>query len=97
MPAGNALFTAPANGTMVKDRVRNYFYNPPFNKLNLGLFKEFRITEAHRVLFRAEGFDAINHPNWGGIDNGPRNGTFGKVTGKTDDRRNIQLSLRYSF
>ena len=95
--SGNALFTAPAAGTMVKDRIRNYFYNPAFNNLNLGLFKEFRIGEAHRVLFRAEGFDVNNHPNWGGIDGGPRSGTFGKVTGKTDDRRNIQLSLRYSF
>jgi hypothetical protein len=95
--SGNSLFTPPAAGTMVKDRIRNYFYNPPFNNLNVGLFKEFRITESHRFLFRAEGFNVNNHPNWGGVDGNPRNGTFGKVTAKNDDRRNIQLSLRYSF
>ena len=94
---GAALFTAPAAGTMVKDRIRNYFYNPSFNNLNVGLFKTFRISESHRVLFRAEGFNANNHPNWNDVDGGPRSGTFGKVTGKKDDRRNIQLSLRYSF
>ena len=82
---------------MVKDRIRNYFYNPPFNNVNLGLFKEFQIKESHKLLFRAEGFDVFNHPNWSGVDGGPRSGTFGKVTTKTDDRRNIQLSLRYMF
>jgi hypothetical protein len=94
---GTSLFTAPATGTIVKDRIRNYFYNPSFNNLNVGLFKTFRISESHRVLFRAEGFDVLNHPNWNGVDGNPRSGTFGKVTSKNDDRRNIQLSLRYSF
>ena len=95
--SGNPLFTVPANGTMVKDRIRNYFYNPAFNNFNLGLFKEFQIKESHKLLFRAEGFDVFNHANWSNVDSNPRNGTFGKVTTKTDDRRNIQLSLRYMF
>ena len=50
---------------MVKDRIRNYFYNPAFNNLNLGLFKEFRITEAHRFLFRAEGVRRQQPPELG--------------------------------
>ncbi len=91
------LFTAPAAGTMVKDRIRNYFYNPAFNNMNLGLFKNFRIGEKQIVLFRAESFNALNHPNWNGFDSNPRSGTFGKITTKNDDRRNLQLSLRYSF
>jgi len=95
--SGNALFTQPAPGTIVKDRIRNYFYNPGFNNINLGLFKEFAVTERHRFLFRAEGFNVLNHPNWGGINADPRSSGFGKVTGKNDDRRNLQLSLRYSF
>jgi hypothetical protein len=48
--------------------------------------------------FRAEAFDVFNHPNWNGIGTDPTNlGTFGKVTGKSDDRRNLQLSLRFQF
>jgi len=94
--SGNAPLTAPANGTMVKDRVRNAFYNPGFQNWNLGLFKEFAASERHKLLFRAEAFNWLNHPNWSGMDTGPRNATFGKVTGKTD-QRNLQLSLRYSF
>jgi len=44
----------------------------------------------------AEAFNWPNHPNWGGVDNSPTSSTFGKVTGK-NDQRNLQLSLRYSF
>jgi hypothetical protein len=93
---GGALFTAPAAGTIVRDRLRNAFYNPGFQNWNIGLFKEFAVTEKHRVLLRAEGFNWLNHPNWAGMDTNPRNATFGKVTSK-NDQRNLQLSLRYSF
>jgi hypothetical protein len=90
------LFTPPATGTIVRDRLRNYFYNPGFQNWNVGLFKEFALTERHKVLFRAEAFNWINHPNWSGFDSNPRSSTFGKVTGKSSER-NLQLSLRYSF
>jgi len=90
------LFSPPAPGTMVKDRLRNYFYNPGFQNWNIGLFKEFAVTERHRVLLRGEAFNWLNHPNWSGFDADPRSATFGKVVSKTD-QRNLQLSLRYSF
>ena len=48
------------------------------------------------MTFRAEAFNWINHPNWGGADTNPTAATFGKITGKGGER-NIQLSLRYSF
>jgi len=94
--SGTSLFTAPAAGTMVKDRLRNYFRNPGFQNWNLGLFKQFAITEKHRVLFRAEAFNWINHPNWSSLTIDPASSSFGKVTSKTANR-NLQLSLRYSF
>jgi hypothetical protein len=93
---GSPLFTQPAAGTIVKDRLRNYFYHPGFQNWNLGLFKEFAATERHRVLFRVEAFNWPNHPNWSGVDSNPRSSAFGKVTGKGSER-NLQLSLRYSF
>lgn len=96
MNGSTPLFTAPANGTMVKDRLRNYFYNPGFQNWNIGLFKEFAVTERHKFLLRGEAFNWINHPNWGGFDSNPRSSTFGKVTGKSSER-NLQFSLRYSF
>ncbi|MCB1022213.1 MAG: TonB-dependent receptor [Acidobacteria bacterium] len=96
--SGNPLFTAPAQGTFSSTQHRNqYLHGPGFQNWNLGVFKNFSITERQKVSFRAELFNLPNHPNLGGVDSNPRNSTFGRVTSKNNDRRNIQLSLRYSF
>ena len=106
---GNPLFTRPANGTIVTDRVRGILYGPGFQNHNFGLFKEFTVKESHRVIFRLEAFNWPNHPNWGGPDTNPNNivigtdgkvdlsrSSFGKITSKGGDRQ-LQLSLRYQF
>jgi hypothetical protein len=97
--SGSALFTAPAPGTFVTENgIRNTIYNPGFNNWNLGLFKKFAINERIGFQFRAEAFDAFNHPNWNTVNLDPTNlATFGKITSKTDDARNLQLSLRFYF
>jgi len=91
-------FTAPAVASFASNPARNVVYNPGFNNWNLGLFKKFAINERAAFQFRAEAFNAFNHPNWSGIGTDPTNlGTFGKVTGKSGDVRNLQLSLRFQF
>ena len=66
-PDGTPIFTAPAAGTFVNQAgVRNLTYAPGFNNWNLGLFKKFAITERFGFQFRAEAFDAFNHPNLSG-------------------------------
>jgi hypothetical protein len=90
------IFTRPAAGTFVKERVRNMLYHPGFQNWNAALFKTFGITETHRLQFRAESFNFLNHPNWSNADTNPNSSTFGKVTGKSSERQ-LQLSLRYSF
>ena len=62
---GSRFFTAPANGTFA-NQTKNIYYGPGFQNWNLGLFKTFSITERHRITFRAEAFNWLNHPNWGG-------------------------------
>ena len=98
-PDGTPIFTPPAKGTFVtQDGVRDSVYSPGFNNWNLGLFKKFAVTERFGFQFRAEAFNAFNHPNLGTVQLDPTNkATFGKITGKTDDVRNLQLSLRFYF
>jgi Carboxypeptidase regulatory-like domain/TonB-dependent Receptor Plug Domain len=98
-PGGSLLVTAPAAGTFAHDNTaRNVLYNPGFNNWNMGLFKKFAITERTGFQFRAEAYDVFNHPNWGGVGSDPTNlGTFLKVTNKTGDARNLQVSLRFYF
>jgi len=95
---GSPLFTAPAQGTfMSQQNVRNAIHNPGFQNWNIGLFKKFAINERTGFQFRAEAFNAFNHPNWSGANFDPQSSSFGKVTSKTGDVRNLQLSLRFYF
>jgi hypothetical protein len=96
---GQLVFSPPAAGTFNhQSGIRDLVRLPGFNNWNLGLFKSFPINERIGLQFRAEAFDAFNHPNWGGPGIDPTNlSTFGKVTSKTDDARNLQLSLRLFF
>ena len=49
------------------------------------------------VQFRAEIFNFLNHANWNGAEANPTNAAFGRITGKDNSRRDIQLSLRFLF
>jgi predicted heme/steroid binding protein len=96
--SGNPLFTQPTKGQFVhQENVRNIIHNPGFWNWNTGLFKKIAVTERTGFQFRAEAFNVLNHPNWGGANFDPTSSSFGKVTGKTGDVRNMQLSLRFYF
>jgi hypothetical protein len=97
--SGSAIFTPPAQGTFVTGpSSRNFYHNPGLENFNVGLYKKFAITERTGFQLRAEAFDLLNHPNLSGANTNPLNlATFGKVTSKTDDVRNLQLSLRFYF
>ncbi len=65
-----------------------------------------RLGGTRRLQFRAEAFNFINHPNLGSIDTGdlqgqnqadPLSGNFGRITSKSDNPRDIQLSVRFQF
>ena len=96
---GTLKFKQPTKGTFNhQDGIRDLIYRPGFNNWNLGLFKSFAITETVGFQFRAQAYNAFNHPNWNAPGMNPTSlSTFGKVTGKTDDVRNLQLSLRFQF
>jgi hypothetical protein len=111
-PDGSPIFTAPAPGTFVTQRVRNIIYQPGFSNWNLGLFKAIPINERFGFQFRAEAYNVWNHPNWCGgsgcsgttnVGLDPNNlSTFGKVLAKGSGssgqgERNLQLSLRFYF
>ena len=92
-------WSAPAKGTFNhQPGIRDMLYNPGFENWNLGLFKKFALNERAGFQFRAEAFNAFNHPNWNGVGTDPTNlTTFMKVTSKNGDVRNIQGSLRFYF
>jgi predicted heme/steroid binding protein len=96
---GSLIFTAPAKGVFNhQEGIRDPLHAPGFINFNMGLFKKFAFTEKTGLQFRAQAFNVFNHPNLGSPAINPTNlSTFGKITGKTGDVRNLQLSLRVFF
>jgi len=90
-----AAFTQPAAGTFGQ-QPRNILRNPGFWEWDLGIRKNFPITEKQHLQFRTELFNVVNHPNWGGANANPTSATFGKITSKSGNRT-VQLALKYIF
>ena len=77
--------------------------------VDLSLFKQFKFTERWQLQFRAEFFNAFNHPNFGNPNSNISSpGGFGKVSntlapilgndsGGPGDPREIQLALKLYF
>jgi hypothetical protein len=59
--------------------------------------KNFPIRESFRLQFRAECYNAWNHPNFANPNANPTSTSFGRVTNITTDPRNFQFSLRLKF
>jgi hypothetical protein len=90
-----AAFAQPAQGTFGV-QPRNILRNPGFWEWDLGIRKNFPVTERSRLQFRTELFNLNNHPNWGGANANPTSASFGRVTSKSGNRT-IQLALKYIF
>jgi len=61
---------------------------PPTNNTTMSLFKQFSIREGMRLEFRAEAFNAFNHPQFCGPNNGTTSVSFDS-SGKIDNTSNF--------
>lgn len=90
-------FALPALGTFGTCRPRA-FHGPGLNESDLSLFKSFALGGARSFEFRAEFFNAFNHPSF---QNPSANisipGAFGKSTGTTTNPREIQFAGKFFF
>lgn len=90
-----AAFGQPVAGTFGVQE-RNLLRNPGFWNTDVGLRKEFYVTETQHLQLRWEIFNVFNHPSWGGANADPTSGSFGLVTSKGGNRV-LQLALKYIF
>ncbi len=75
---------------------RGVIAGPGTTNLDFGFQKYFRIREGHQLQFRAELFNALNHPNFLNPNLTANSSLFGRITAAQAGRQ-IQLALRYSF
>jgi hypothetical protein len=74
------------------------FHGPGWENVDFSIFKSFRFTETRRIEFRAEFFNAFNHPNFGNPGASITSlGSFGKVSSTVGDPRDIQFALKIYF
>jgi hypothetical protein len=72
------------------------FLSPGMERIDLGLMKNFKISERSNLQLRAESFNALNHTNFGGIDTDLADGTFGQAT-SAHMPRTMQFSGKLYF
>ena len=66
----------------------------------LSMFKQFavpKLREGTMVEFRAEAFNALNHPQFGAPNLTVGSSAFGKVTSQANSPRQVQLGLKLYF
>jgi len=101
-----ACFTAaPAvtGGVLVGNSGRNRFYGPGLTTVDFSTFKNFAFRERFRVQFRAELFNALNHPNFAApnflndANNSIGTGNAGVIGSTSTSSRQIQLGLKLAW
>lgn len=98
-----STFSEPYAGTFGNCSVGNV-RGPGYINVDLGIHKQFPITESKRVEFRTDMFNAFNHANLtvpnmscgSYTSGGTCSPTMGLVTGSLDGR-NIQFALKFYF
>ncbi len=69
---------------------------PNQDRWDFSMIKNFRITERFVTQFRAETFNALNHPNLSDPNTDPTSPSWGTITGQ-DTARSWQLSLKVTW
>jgi hypothetical protein len=78
-------------------RTESLLRAPGLVNFDFGVLKGFRLTESHRIDFRAEMFNLPNRPNFGSPGtNVDVPGSLGRITSASDGRI-IQFALKYVF
>ncbi len=75
-----ACFAPPQPGSKGDESSRFFVRNPPTNNLDLSLSKNFAIVKSVKFEFRVDMFNALNHPQFTGVN---ATANFASLTDKT--------------
>ena len=89
-------FAQPAPFTF-GDAGRNIIQGPGIINVDLSLAKRVSMGGPRHLEFRAEVFNAANHPIFGFPNTNLSNAAYGRITSTRIDSRQIQLALRFAF
>ena len=75
---------------------RNVVRAPAFYQMDLGLHKDFTLTEAVKLSFRTEAFNLLNKTNFAAPNGNRSSGSFGSIT-STYPARQVQFGLKLEY
>jgi hypothetical protein len=93
----SAFAQVPAGANRFGNSPRNNIYGPGDQQWDIAVFKNVSLKGTHKMQFRMEVFNFLNHPNLSGPNTDITNANFGRIVTKSGDRRDIQLAVRYLF
>ncbi len=78
---------------------RNILRGPGLNNLDISVQRDFRLPMEHATVltFRAEGFNAVNHPQFAAPGSTVGNTTNGVITATSNDNRKLQFAIHIRF
>jgi hypothetical protein len=91
-----AAFVFPGAGVL-GNASKSPGIGPGFANFDSNLLKDFHITEARYVQFRAQFYNLFNRPNFANPNGSRGNAAFGTIASTVNSGRFIQLSLRFAF
>ena len=100
---------APVTGVRYGTSGLNILRGPGFANIDLGVFRQFSMSEKWKLQFRAEAFNAMNTPHFNNPGTNVSNAVFGgsgaitqtngysEITSAMTDQRQLRFGLRLSF
>jgi hypothetical protein len=92
----NCAFVVQPTGTFGNEQ-RNNLFGPGTWNLDAAIWRSFPFREKYRLDFRGEGFNVLNHANWGNPAANLNSGLPGQITSAPNAARILQVALKLTF
>ncbi len=94
---GNNYNSGSANVVRSFPLTMSNFRNQRFLKFDVGISKNFRISEGKKFQVRVEAINLLNSPYFSGLNLDPTNAAFGLANTQRQPPRDIQIGGRFTF
>lgn len=91
-----AFVSPTANAVQVGNEKRGAINGPGFNRLDVGIFRNFKIHESLVFQLRGSAYNALNHTNFQGVSTSGTSSALGQVTSARDNRI-MQVAGKITF
>jgi hypothetical protein len=92
----NCAFVIQPTGTF-GNMGRDTMVGPGTWNLDSAIWRTFRVREKYKLDFRGEGFNVLNHANWGNPATALNTGNPGQITSSTGSARILQVAMKLTF